>query len=63
MTRRSYRRRRRNALANRAPRKGTVIVASTLYVVGLFGVLGLLVLSLLGGVLIYQGALLIGVGV
>jgi hypothetical protein len=41
MTRRYSNRRRRDWLVTRAPRKGTLIVASALYVVGLFGVLDL----------------------
>ena len=40
MTRRTSNHRRREWLVTRAPRKGTLIVASTLYVVGLFGVVG-----------------------
>jgi len=42
MTRRSSRRSRRKLLTTRAPRKGTLVIASALYIVGLFGVLGLL---------------------
>lgn len=41
MTRRYSNRRRREWLVTRAPRKGTLVVAAALYVVGLFGVLGL----------------------
>ena len=40
MGRRSSRQPSRRVLMIRAPRKGTLIVASTLYVIGLFGVLG-----------------------
>jgi hypothetical protein len=40
MTRRSSRQPSRRALTIRAPRKGTVIIASILYIIGLFGVLG-----------------------
>ncbi|MBE9508077.1 MAG: hypothetical protein IMY86_08485, partial [Chloroflexi bacterium] len=39
MTRRYSRRRRRQLLHTRAPRKGTLIIASILYIIGLFGVL------------------------
>ena len=39
MTRRYSNRRRRDWLSTRAPRKGTLIIASIFYVVGLFGVL------------------------
>ena len=39
MTRRSSRRTSRRVLMTRAPRKGTLIVASVLYIIGLFGVL------------------------
>lgn len=68
MTRRSSRRRSRKVLTTRAPRKGTLIIASILYTVGLFGVLGFLpipepyataALVLAGGLLIL-GALLRG---
>jgi hypothetical protein len=72
MTRRDYtpyRRRRsrsRQWLVTRAPRRGTLIVAAILYVVGLFGLLGFfripehyaaILLALAGGLLIL-GALL-----
>ncbi|MDY6875168.1 MAG: hypothetical protein SWK90_03055 [Chloroflexota bacterium] len=69
MTRRSSRRRSRKVLMTRAPRKGTLIVASILYIVGLFGVLGffnipetyaIVALAIAGGLLIL-GALLRGV--
>jgi len=40
MARRSSRQPSRRALMIRAPRRGTVIVASILYIVGLFGALG-----------------------
>jgi len=40
MTRRSSRRPSRRVLMTRAPRKGTLVAASILYIVGLFGVLG-----------------------
>lgn len=40
MARRSSRRPSRRVLVTRAPRRGTLIVASILYIVGLFGVLG-----------------------
>ncbi|HEY68109.1 MAG: hypothetical protein DRI79_06845 [Chloroflexi bacterium] len=40
MARRSSRRRSRRLLTTRAPRKGTLIIASIFYIVGLFGVLG-----------------------
>ncbi len=40
MTRRSSRQPGRRVLRTRAPRRGTLIVASILYTVGLFGVLG-----------------------
>ncbi|RLC95468.1 MAG: hypothetical protein DRI77_10010 [Chloroflexi bacterium] len=40
MTRRSSRRTSRKLLEIRAPRKGTLTIAFTLYIVGLFGALG-----------------------
>ncbi len=40
MTRRSSRRPSRRVLMTRAPKRGTLIIASVLYVIGLFGVLG-----------------------
>jgi len=66
MTRRSSRRSRREILRTRAPRKGTLVIASILYIVGLFGVLDFFAipepyattaLALAGGLLIL-GALL-----
>ena len=66
MTRRSPRRRSRKWLTTRAPRKGTLVIASALYIIGLFGVLGFLpvsepyataALAVAGGLLIL-GALL-----
>jgi len=39
MTRRSSRRPSRRTLSTRAPRKGTLVIASILYVIGLFGAL------------------------
>ena len=66
MARRSYNRRRRQVFATRAPRKGTLVVASILYVIGLFGVVGFFhipepyavaALAIAGGLLIL-GALL-----
>lgn len=68
MTRRSSRRRSRKVLMIRAPRRGTLIIASILYVIGLFGVLGfftipetyaITALAVAGGLLIL-GALLRG---
>ena len=68
MTRRSSRQPSRRVLLTRAPRRGTVIVASGLYIVGLFGVLGffpipepyaIAALAIAGGLLIL-GALLRG---
>ncbi len=38
--RRPYRRLSRRTLETRAPRKGTLVMAAILYIVGLFGVLG-----------------------
>ncbi len=38
--RRSSRKPSRRVLVTRAPRKGTLVVACTLYIIGLFGVLG-----------------------
>jgi hypothetical protein len=64
--RRSYRRTSRRVLMTRAPRRGTLIIASILYVIGLFGVLGFfkipekyatIALAVAGGLLIL-GALL-----
>ena len=64
--RRSYRKTSRRTLETRAPRKGTLIVAAILYIVGLFGVLGFFsipdpldtaALAIAGGLLIL-GALL-----
>jgi len=66
MTRRYSRRRGRQFLLTRAPRKGTLIVAVILYFIGLFGVLDFLpipepyattALAIAGGLLIL-GALL-----
>jgi hypothetical protein len=66
MTRRYSRRRRRQLLHTRAPRKGTLIIASILYIIGLFGVLdffpvrdsyAITALAVAGGLLIL-GALL-----
>ena len=66
MARRSSRRPSRRVLLTRAPRKGTLIVSSALYIVGLFGVLGffqiperfsIAALAVAGGLLIL-GALL-----
>lgn len=66
MTRRTYRQRTRRTPPIRAPRKGTLAVASALYILGLFGVLGWLeipqvyattALAIAGGLLI-AGALL-----
>ena len=66
MARRSSRRPSRRVLMTRAPRRGTLIVASAFYIVGLFGVLGFFViperfaitaLAVAGGLLIL-GALL-----
>ncbi len=66
--RRSSRRLSRRVLETRAPRKGTLVVASILYVIGLFGVLGffpipdtyaIAALAISGGLLIL-GALLHG---
>ena len=66
--RRSSRKLSRRLLETRAPRRGTLIVASTLYVIGLFGVLGFfpipdsyatIALAVAGGLLIL-GALLRG---
>ena len=66
MARRSSRRPSRRVLLTRAPRKGTLIIASALYIVGLFGVLGffqiperfsIAALAVAGGLLIL-GALL-----
>ena len=68
MTRRSSRQPSRRVLLTRAPRQGTVIIASSLYIVGLFGVLGffpipepyaIAALAIAGGLLIL-GALLRG---
>ena len=67
MARRSSRRSRK-LLTTRAPRKTTLVIASALYITGLFGVLGLLpipepyataALAIAGGLLIL-GALLQG---
>jgi hypothetical protein len=66
VTRRSSRRTSRRVLMTRAPRKGTLVVASVLYIIGLFGVLGFFsipdkyattALAVAGGLLIL-GALL-----
>ncbi|MDY7075834.1 MAG: hypothetical protein SXV54_02810 [Chloroflexota bacterium] len=66
--RRSSRRPSRRTLETRAPRKSTLIIASTLYIIGLFGVLGFFpipepyataALAVAGGLLIL-GALLRG---
>lgn len=66
MARRSSRRTSRRLLETRAPRKGTLVIASTLYVIGLFGVLdffpiperyAIAALAIAGGLLIL-GALL-----
>lgn len=63
---RSSRRPSRQLLETRAPRKGTLIIASILYIIGLFGVLGffsvpqpyaIAALAVAGGLLIL-GALL-----
>ena len=68
MARRSSRRRSRKLLTTRAPRKTTLVIASALYITGLFGVLGFLpipepyataALAIAGGLLIL-GALLQG---
>ncbi len=64
--RRSSRKTSRRVLETRAPRKGTLVIAATLYIVGLFGVLGFFpipdpldtaALAIAGGLLIL-GALL-----
>lgn len=66
MARRSRQRPNRRMLITRAPRRGTVIIASILYIIGLFGVLGffsipesyaIAALAIAGGLLIL-GALL-----
>jgi hypothetical protein len=66
MARRSRQRTSRRLLITRAPRRGTVIIASILYIIGLFGVLGffsipesyaIAALAIAGGLLIL-GALL-----
>jgi len=66
MTQRSSRRRSRKVLVTRAPRRGTLIIASILYIIGLFGVLdffpipevyAITALAIAGGLLIL-GALL-----
>ena len=66
MTRRSRRRVSRRVLETRAPKRGTLIAASVLYVLGLFGVAGFFTiphdyavaaLALAGGLLIL-GAIL-----
>jgi len=66
MARRSSRRPSRRVLMTRAPRRGTLIVASAFYIVGLFGALGffaiperfaITALAVAGGLLIL-GALL-----
>ena len=61
MTRRSRRKTSRRVLATRAPRRGTVIIASILYVLGLFGYLGWFALGtdLSVGLLAIAGALLL----
>jgi cytochrome c biogenesis protein CcdA len=68
MTRRSSRRTSRRVLETRAPRKTTLIIASALYILGLFGALGwfpalgpfaTILLAIAGGLLIL-GALLRG---
>ena len=60
MTRRS-RKTSRRVLETRAPRRGTVIVAAILYVLGLFGYLGWFALgtTLSVGLLAMAGALLL----
>ncbi|NLE45453.1 MAG: hypothetical protein GX620_12090 [Chloroflexi bacterium] len=69
MARRSSRRPSRLQLRIRAPQKGTLVIACTLYIVGLFGVLGFIripdpypdvALALAGGLLIL-GALFPGI--
>jgi len=66
MTRRRSRRISRRVLETRAPRKGTLVVAAILYIIGLFGALGFFsipdpydvaALAVAGGLLIL-GALL-----
>ena len=66
MARRYSRRRSRKRLTTRAPRKGTLIIACVLYIIGLFGALGwypipdsyvIPALAIAGGLLIL-GALL-----
>ena len=61
MARRSYRRRSRKLLTISAPRKGTLVIASAFYIVGLFGALELIpiagsyavtALAIAGGLLI-----------
>lgn len=65
MARRTYRGRRssRRVLQTRAPRKGTVLIAAGLYVVGVFGYLGWLPLSRdlsVGALALAGGLLLLG---
>ena len=66
MARRSFRRTSRRVLETRAPRKPTLVIASILYIIGLFGALGFFpvrepyataALAIAGGLLIL-GALL-----
>jgi hypothetical protein len=66
MTRRYSRRQKRQLLHTRAPRKGTLIIASIFYIIGLFGALDffpireshvIIALAVAGGLLIL-GALL-----
>jgi hypothetical protein len=45
MTRRRRSSRKRSLLYTRAPRKGTLLIAVVLYIVGLFGALGFLPIS------------------
>ncbi len=61
--RNSGRRTGRRTLVTRAPRRGTVIVAAILYVVGLFGYVGLLGLNRdlsVGALAVAGGLLLLG---
>lgn len=44
MTRRTSRRQQKRTFSTRAPRKATLVIATALYLVGLFGVLGLLLI-------------------
>ena len=61
MTKRSRRKTSRRVLATRAPRRGTVIIAAILYIMGLFGYLGWFALGteLAVGLLAIAGALLL----